>query len=116
MINLRASSALRSWSLASAGAMLVLLCQAAFAQERPTPQPELPDGISNSQQPSGPATLGEFAPALDSEKRPITSGGFVKDGPIVFQDISEKAGLTSWHHTMGTPEKKYIIEVNGSGV
>ena len=98
MIHLRTSSALRCWLLASVNAMLILLCQAAFAQ------------------PSGPATLGEFAPVLDSEKRPITAGGFVKDGPIIFQDISEKAGLTSWHHTMGTLEKRYIIEVNGSGV
>ena len=51
----------------------------------------------------GSATAGVFAPVLDSEKRPITAGGFVKQGPIVFQDIAEKAGLISWHHTMGTP-------------
>ena len=81
-------------------------------------QPLLPaPGQSSGPVPQGgPATGGEFAPVLDSEKRPITAGGFVKNGPIVFQDISEKAGLTSWHHTMGTLEKKYIIEVNGSGV
>src|SRR5580658_7491866 len=64
----------------------------------------------------GSATVGVFAPVLDSEKRPITAGGFVKEGPIVFQDIAEKAGLTSWRHTMGTPEKNYIIETTGSGV
>jgi hypothetical protein len=64
----------------------------------------------------GSATAGEFAPVLDSEKRPITAGGFVKTGPIVFQDISEKAGLTKWHHKMGTPEKKFILEQIGSGV
>ena len=63
----------------------------------------------------GAATLGEFAPVLDSEKRPITAGGFVKEGPIVFKDVSKEAGLTSWHHVMGTLKKKYIIEVNGSG-
>jgi hypothetical protein len=65
---------------------------------------------------TGSATAGEFAPVLDSEKRPITAGGFVKTGPIVFQDISEKAGLTKWHHQMGTPEKKFILEQIGSGV
>jgi hypothetical protein len=65
---------------------------------------------------TGSATAGEFAPVLDSEKRPITAGGFVKTGPIVFQDISEKAGLTKWHHQMGTPEKKFILEEIGSGV
>ena len=64
----------------------------------------------------GSATAGVFAPVLDSEKRPITKGGFVKTGPIVFQDISEKAGLTSWHHTMGTLQKNFIIETTGSGV
>ncbi|MBS1805841.1 MAG: CRTAC1 family protein [Acidobacteria bacterium] len=53
---------------------------------------------------------------LDSENRPITAGGFVKEGPVVFQDVSEKAGLTAWKHTMGTPQKRYILETIGSGV
>ena len=35
---------------------------------------------------------------------------------MIFEDISEKAGLTQWTHKMGTPQKKYIIETNGSGV
>jgi enediyne biosynthesis protein E4 len=65
---------------------------------------------------SGSSTAGTFAPVLDSEKRPITAGGFVKNGPIVFKDISERAGLTTWRHTMGTPQKNYIIETTGSGV
>jgi hypothetical protein len=64
----------------------------------------------------GSATGGAFAPVLDAERRPITAGGFVKEGPIVFQDISEKAGLTAWHHRMGNPEKNYILETTGSGV
>jgi hypothetical protein len=64
----------------------------------------------------GSATAGVFAPVLDSEKRPITAGGFVKTGPVIFQDISEKAGLTVWTHKMGTPEKPYILETIGSGV
>jgi hypothetical protein len=53
---------------------------------------------------------------FDEQQRPITAGGFVKSGPVIFQDISEKAGLTHWTHKMGTPQKKYIIETNGSGV
>jgi hypothetical protein len=61
-------------------------------------------------------TGGAHAAVLDKERRPITAGGFVKTGPIVFQDIAEKAGLTTWKHVMGTPEKKFIIEANGSGV
>ena len=40
----------------------------------------------------------------------------MESGPIVFQDVAEKAGLTKWRHVMGTPEKKYIIETVGSGV
>ena len=61
-------------------------------------------------------TGGTHAPILDSEKRPITAGGFVKTGPIIFQDIAAKAGLTTWHHTMGTPKKQFILEAPGSGV
>ena len=53
---------------------------------------------------------------LDEQHRPITEGGFVKTGPVIFQDISEKAGLTKWTHTMGTPAKSYIIETKGSGI
>jgi hypothetical protein len=57
-----------------------------------------------------------FAPVLDSEKRPITAGGFVKTGPVIFQDVSEKAGLTVWQQKMGTLQKPYILETIGSGV
>nr|WP_041598062.1 CRTAC1 family protein [Granulicella tundricola] len=64
----------------------------------------------------GSGTAGIFPPVLDSAKRPITAGGTVKTGPIVFADIAQKAGLTSWHHTMGSPEKRYIIDTLGSGV
>ena len=52
----------------------------------------------------------------DAQHRPITAGGFVKTGPIVFEDASEKAGLTKWTHRMGTSEKTYILETKGSGV
>ena len=57
-----------------------------------------------------------FAPVLDAEQRPITAGGFVKSGPTIFKDISEKSGLTAWTHKMGTPQKPYILETIGSGV
>jgi hypothetical protein len=53
---------------------------------------------------------------LDDQHRVITAGGFVKTGPVVFEDISERAGLTKWTHKMGTPAKDYIIETKGSGV
>ena len=61
---------------------------------------------------TGPPHAAQF----DALHRPITAGGFVKSGPVLFQDISEKAGLTHWTHKMGTAQKKYIIETNGSGV
>jgi len=53
---------------------------------------------------------------LDAEHRPITAGGFVKSGPVIFEDVSEKAGLTKWTHRMGGPKKEYIVETKGSGV
>ena len=68
------------------------------------------------QQQSGSSTGGVHAAVLDAEHRPITAGGFVKSGPIVFEDITAKAGLTSWTHRMGTPAKQFILETIGSGV
>ena len=56
------------------------------------------------------------APQLDDQHRPITAGAFVSSGPIIFKDVTEKAGLTKWTHKMGSPDKKYIIETDGSGV
>jgi hypothetical protein len=90
-----------------------------------------------SQQPAPPANAAPAAPSrqnstptagggmatgspqkaeFDSLHRPITAGGFVKDGPIIFQDVAAKAGLTSWHHKAGTPEKRLILEAKGPGV
>ena len=51
-----------------------------------------------------------------AQHKPITASGFVKSGPIVFEDVSEKAGLTHWTHKMGTPAKSYLVETKGSGV
>jgi hypothetical protein len=65
---------------------------------------------------SGVDTGAPAASQLDDQHRPITAGGFVATGPVIFKDVSEKAGLAKWTHMMGTPEKKYIIETDGSGV
>ncbi|MGA8408236.1 MAG: CRTAC1 family protein [Candidatus Acidiferrales bacterium] len=67
-------------------------------------------------QQGGVSTAGARPAVLDAENRPITAGGFVDSGPIVFQDIAEKAGLTKWRHEMGTPRRNLIIETVGSGV
>ena len=59
------------------------------------------------------------APAqYDEQKRPITAGGFVKPGeaPVVFENVTKKAGLSDWIHKMGSPKKDFIVETNGSGV
>ncbi len=56
------------------------------------------------------------APVFDKAGRPITAGGFVDKGPVIFQDISKSAGLSSWIHKEGVPEAKFIVEANGSGV
>jgi hypothetical protein len=64
----------------------------------------------------GAATGSPHAPQLDSHQRPITAGGFVSAGPTIFEDISEKAGITKWTHKMGNPDKQFILETDGSGV
>jgi len=64
----------------------------------------------------GMANAGPQKAEFDSQHRPITAGGFVKTGPIVFQNTAEAAGLTRWHHTAGTPEKRLILEAKGPGV
>ncbi len=64
----------------------------------------------------GSATGGVHQAVYDAKHRPITAGGFVKHGPVIFEDVTRQAGLGSWTHRMGSPEKKFIIEVNGSGV
>lgn len=61
-------------------------------------------------------TGGVHSAVYDPLHRPITAGGFVKSGPIAFEDATEKSGLASWTHTMGTKEKRFILEANGSGV
>ena len=64
----------------------------------------------------GMSTAGVHAAVLDSENRPITAGGFVDSGPVLFRDVAQQAGLTGWRHVMGTAEKTFIIETVGSGV
>ena len=92
--------------LITAGLALTLAASLAWSQA-PSPKPGGSGGI---------ATGGTFPATFDSEHRPITAGGFVKTGPIVFMNTAQKAGLTAWTHKMGTPEKRFILEANGSGV
>jgi hypothetical protein len=75
-------------------------------------QPAAPGGQASGGAQTGPPQ----AAVLDQQHRPITAGGFVKTGPVVFEDISVKSGLSSWHNTTGSPEKNYILETVGAGV
>ena len=104
------------WALVSAGFPGLLCAQNATsvpktsqlqsAQTAATAQPGQAGGAAESPHPI----------QLDAQHRPITAGGFVKTGPVVFEDISEEAGLTKWTHKMGTPEKTYLVETKGSGI
>jgi hypothetical protein len=87
------------------------LCIAQSGAQRTNPQ-------EGGQSPAsgGVNTGGTHSAVYDESHRPITAGGFVKTGPVVFEDISAKSGLAQWAHTMGTPQKRFIIEANGSGV
>jgi enediyne biosynthesis protein E4 len=67
-------------------------------------------------EPTGVATGAPHAPVKDALSRPITAGGFVDGAPVVFVDVTKQAGLDSFHHRSGTPEKGTILEMPGSGV
>ena len=99
-----------------AGGVVWMLAVAVLAQSPLEKEKQKPQEGAQSPAASGSSTGGVFAPVLDAQKRVITAGGFVASGPVVFEDVAGKAGLTVWRHTMGSPEKKYIVETNGSGV
>jgi hypothetical protein len=73
-------------------------------------------GGSGPQSTASVLTESPHAAQMDAEHRPITAGGFVKTGPVVFEDVSEHAGLTQWTHRMGTPAKTYLVETKDSGI
>jgi hypothetical protein len=111
------SLALLAATLAAAlPAILPAILSAALAAALPvsllaqTPPPQQ-SGMS-----SGNSTGAAAKPVYDAQHRPITAGGFVATGPVVFADISKSSGLASWSHVMGTPDKKYILDADGSGV
>jgi hypothetical protein len=123
---LKALRATTFLGLLAAGIPVLASAQAAAPGSLPPRQSaEKPGEIVLSQvskaRPGAPTTDGQEngtpQPAqLDGQRRPITASGFVKTGPIVFEDVSDKAGLNNWTHKMGTPEKSYIVETKGSGV
>jgi hypothetical protein len=46
------------------------------------------------------------APIYDAQRRPITAGGFVDSGPVIFEDITKKAGLSGWTAQNGRAGKE----------
>jgi hypothetical protein len=79
-------------------------------------QAQPPSSVAPSTTMGGASTGAAHAAVLDAQHRPITAGGFVSSGPVIFQDVAAAAGLTTWTHHMGTPAKNFIIETVGSGV
>jgi len=76
----------------------------------------LPEQPATQQVQQGMATGVAQGANFDAQHRPITAGGYVKSGTVVFQNVAAQAGLTSWRNITGTPEKHVIIEAKGSGV
>jgi hypothetical protein len=102
--------------LMAAGIPLLLSAQAARPSALPPGQDSLQPPTAQAAPAGGQGTGAPQPAQYDAEHRPITAGGFVKTGPVIFMDDSAKAGLTHWTHKMGTPAKSYIIETKGSGV
>ncbi|HEY1985962.1 MAG TPA: CRTAC1 family protein [Terracidiphilus sp.] len=103
-----------AWALLAAAISSFSFAQSApVAHEQQTTKSTegTPPASRSSQEAGSPHPL-----QLDAQHRPITAGGFVKTGPIVFEDATEKSGLAKWTHRMGTPSKTYIVETKGSGV
>jgi enediyne biosynthesis protein E4 len=91
-------------------ALLAASCTAGAFGHAQQPVPPVPKDSG------GIATSGVFKPVYDEQNRPITAGGFVDKGVVVFEDVTQASGLAAWRHQMGTPQKKYILETDGSGV
>jgi hypothetical protein len=94
----------------------IVLILAIFISIPHCAHPLFAQSVSQQAPQGGNATGGTFAPVYDAQKRPITAGGFVDSGPVIFQDITKTAGLASWSHKMGSTAKPFIIDTDGSGV
>ena len=94
--------------------LAAVLASAWFWQNSTAQEPD--DRKQQKSEPTGVATGAPHAPVKDALSRPITAGGFVDGAPVVFVDVTKQAGLDSFHHRSGTPEKATILEMPGSGV
>jgi hypothetical protein len=90
--------------------VLIVALAAQVVAQAPAPQSPQP-GMS-----TGTSTGAASKAIYDDQHRPITAGGFVDKGPAIFADISKQSGIASWSHVMGSPQKQFILEADGSGV
>jgi len=95
------------------GALIALLSISGSGHAEQQPQTPMATQQSGT---AGIASGAATKPVYDEQMRPITAGGFVDKGPVIYADASKASGLSSWRHVMGTPQKKYILETDGSGV
>ncbi len=111
----------RLWDAVAWLAVLLAIASAPGYAQNPNTNPlekQASKPVEGSQPASGAgvSTGGARPAVLDAKHRPITAGGFVSTGSVIFTDISASAGLAAWTHRMGTPEKNFILETVGSGV
>ena len=90
-------------------AWLLLFSRAALLHAQQSPPAPL------AAQQGGASTAGVYAPIHDADNRPITAGGMVEKGPVVFEDISRSSGLATWKYIGGTAAKALIVESLGGG-
>ncbi len=93
-----------------AGTFALAMVVSGWAVAAQVPPPQSP-GMS-----SGTSTGAASKAVYDEQHRPITAGGFVGNGPAIFADVSKQSGIANWSHLMGTPQKQFILEADGSGV
>jgi hypothetical protein len=89
----------------------VLVCAVSGAGQEPAI-----DNAPQQNPPMGVSTGAAHAPVKDAQSRPITAGGFVDNAPVIFTNITKRAGLDKFHQRSGTHDKTTIIETPGSGV
>jgi hypothetical protein len=111
----------RWMSQAACRALLLVACSALFVPAlfliaQATPGAQRTGITSESGQQGGMASAGPQKAEFDNQHRPITAGGTVNTGPVVFMNVAERAGLTTWRNVTGGPQKHIIVEAKGSGV
>ena len=73
--------------------------------------------ITAQNQPAGDVSTGPARGATyDAQHRPMTAGGFVDHGEVIFEDITARSGLAKWQHHVGSTDRTLISDSLGSGV